>query len=85
MGFKETTSTLPLKKTTIDWVLCSPHFNDSVLIAPEGLNDTHLNKNYQEVPSKQIKKEYFKHEDYHYRIHGHKRKSQNRKDNICHS
>ena len=51
MDFKETSSPLQLEQTTIEWVLCSPHLDHIVLIAPEG-------QNYQEILSKQIMKEY---------------------------
>ena len=61
MDFKETISTLLPKQTTIEWVLCSPHFDDIILIAPEGLEDTPPDQNYQEILSKQIKIECFSH------------------------
>ena len=77
MEFKETTLTLPLKQTTIEWILCSPNFNDIVLIAPEGLKDTSIDQNYQEIPSKQFKKEYFNLPNYHCMTCSH-----GRKDNI---
>ena len=47
------------EKATIEWVLCSPHFDDVLFIAPEGLNDVPINSLYKEIPMKQIKKKYF--------------------------
>ena len=73
MDFKESTSTSPPKQTIIEWVLCSPIFNDTVLTAPERLNDTSINHNYQKISSKQITKESFNHAHYHCRTHGQKR------------
>ena len=48
MDFKETISPLPLEQTTIVWVICSPYFDDTFLIAPERLDDTPIDQSYQE-------------------------------------
>ena len=44
----KTIPVIPPEKTTVEWVLCSSHFSDFVLIAQERLNDTPINSNYQE-------------------------------------
>ena len=54
---KKTVSTK--EKATVELVLCSPHFDDIVLIAPEALNDIPITSEYQEIPVKQIRKKYF--------------------------
>ena len=68
---KEATPNLQPEQTTIEWVFCLTHFEDIVLIAPEMLNDTPIDDNHQEKPTKQIKKEYFNHTHYHCWTHGH--------------
>ena len=54
------------------WVLCSTYFEVIVEIAPEMLNDTPIDNNHQEIPSKQIKRENFNHAHYHCRTQEHK-------------
>ena len=46
-------------KTTVERLICSPHFNNIILIAPKGLNDITVTSQYQEIPMKQIRKKYF--------------------------
>ena len=41
---------LPKENATVEWVLCSPHSDDIILIAPEGLNDLPNGKQYHEIP-----------------------------------
>ena len=42
IGLKEATPNVQSEQTVIDWVLCSMHLGDIVLIAPEMLNDISL-------------------------------------------
>ena len=63
-GMTEDTQNLPPEQTIIEWVLCSIHFKDIVLTAPEMINYTSIDNNYQEIPIKQIKNEYFNHAHY---------------------
>ena len=44
----------------IEWLLCSPQFDDIILIAPEGLNIP-IDFNYKEVWTKSVLKTYFNH------------------------
>ena len=48
------------KTTTIEWVLCSPHFKDLVIIVPKDLNNTSIMSPYLEIPVMQVQKRYFK-------------------------
>ena len=59
----------PWENTTVEWVFCSSHFEDFVLITLDGLNDKSVNSNNQELSIKQIKKVYFYHMHHHYRTH----------------
>ena len=45
------------ENATVEWVLCSPHFDDIVVITPKGLNDLPSTTQYQKIPMKQIKKQ----------------------------
>ena len=56
----------------MEWVLCSPHFDDIILVAPKGLNDNPVTSQYQEIPMKQISKKYFEVE--HPKMHCERRK-----------
>ena len=50
------TKNLPSEQTNIEWVLCSMHFEDTVLIAPEMLNDTPLTKHTKKYQLNKSKK-----------------------------
>ena len=47
------------KTAKIEWVLCSPNFDDVVHIAPKGLNTIQIESNYQETPIRNIRRVYF--------------------------
>ena len=40
------------EKATVEWVLCSTHFDDIVFIAPEGLNKISITSQYQGTDQK---------------------------------
>ena len=42
------------ERTTMEWVLCSPHFKDVVLITPKDLNYIPITSHYREISAKQI-------------------------------
>ena len=68
------TTTLPRENVTLEWTLCSPHFDDIILIAPERLNDLHITSQYQKIPMKQIKKKNFNYKHYIYKMNCLRRK-----------
>ena len=39
-----------MEQAYIEWVLFSTHFKDTAFIAPEMLNNTSIDDNYQEIP-----------------------------------
>ena len=49
-----------METTTIQWVLCSPHFGDMVIIAPNDLHNIPTAAQYDEILGKQMCKRYFK-------------------------
>ena len=55
-GLKETTQILQLQQSTTEFFLCSTHFRDRVLTAPEMLNDTSNDNNYQEISFKKYER-----------------------------
>ena len=53
-----------METTTIEWALCSPHFEDIVIIAPWNLNNILIILQYEEISTKQIHRRYFEAEHY---------------------
>ena len=47
------------ENATVELVLCSPHFDDIILIASKGLSDIPVTSRFKEIPKKQIKEKYF--------------------------
>ena len=37
---------------TMTWTLCSPHFDDTVIIHPDNINEISISDNYEHIPSK---------------------------------
>ena len=47
------------KTTTMECILCCPHFEDKVLITPKDLNNTPVKSKYNNITVKKIQKRYF--------------------------
>ena len=48
-----------METTTIEWELCSPYFEDIIIIVPRDLNSIPITSQYEEILAKQVQKRYF--------------------------